>query len=101
MTMRKGFKPGGKPTATAGRGGRPRGRYVPRRKICSFCVDKGAAIDYKETGVLRRYISDRYKMEPKRKTGVCAGHQRELSLAIKRARHLALLPITPAHSSAI
>ena len=99
MTMRRGFKPGGKPTG--GRGGRPRGRFIPRRKICSFCVDKGAVIDYKETGVLRRYISDRYKMEPKRKTGVCAGHQRELSLAIKRARHLALLPITPAHSSAV
>lgn len=74
---------------------------MPRRKICSFCVNRGAVIDYKETGVLRRYISDRYKMEPKRKTGVCAGHQRELSIAIKRARHLALLPITPVHSSAI
>lgn len=71
---------------------------MPRRKVCAFCVERTAIIDYKEVGRLRRYISDRFKMEPRRKTGVCAGHQRELSIAIKRARHVALLPFTPAHS---
>ena len=84
------------------RGSRParprqRGRYVPRRKVCAFCVEKTAVIDYKEVGRLRRYISDRYKIEPKRKTGVCARHQRVLAVAIKRARHLALLPFSPVH----
>ena len=81
-------------------GGRPRGRgrFIPRRKVCAFCVEKVKLIDYKDTGRLRRYISDRFRMEPRRKTGVCAGHQRKLSIAIKRARHLALLPSTPAHT---
>jgi small subunit ribosomal protein S18 len=60
-------------------------------------VEHVKLIDYKDVPRLRRYISDRYKMEPKRKTGVCASHQRDLSTAIKRARHLALLPFTPAH----
>ena len=78
--------------------GRPRGRrFVPRRKVCAFCVEHITVIDYKDTGRLRRYISDRSKIEARRKTGVCAGHQRDLSVAIKRARHLALLPYTPVH----
>ena len=72
-------------------------RYVPRRKVCSLCVEKVSAIDYKEPSKLRRYISDRGKIEPRRKTGTCARHQRILALAIKRARHLALLPYVPAH----
>jgi small subunit ribosomal protein S18 len=75
-------------------GRRPRGRFMSRRKACPFCVDKVIKIDYKDAGRLRRFISDRSRMEPKRKTGVCAGHQRELSVAIKRARHLALIPFT-------
>ena len=78
---------------------RPRRRFIPRRKVCGFCVDKVKLIDYKEVVKLRRYISDRSRMEPKRKTGVCAKHQRLLSLAIKRARHLALLPFTSTHST--
>jgi small subunit ribosomal protein S18 len=78
--------------------GRPKGRYVHRRKVCSFCVDRVRIIDYKDIGRIRRYVSDRFKMEPRRKTGVCAGHQRELSIAIKRARHLAMLPFTQSHS---
>jgi small subunit ribosomal protein S18 len=71
-------------------------RFVVKPKVCVFCVEK-VAIDYKDTVRLRKYISDRGKVEPRRRTGVCARHQRRLSLAIKRARFLALLPYTPAH----
>ena len=74
-----------------------RGRYTPRRKVCLFCANKNEVIDYKEPGRLRNYISDRGKIEPRRRTGTCARHQRPLSTAIKRARHLALLPYTPEH----
>ncbi len=74
-----------------------RGRYVARRKVCSFCTSEAAVIDYKEPAKLRHYISDRGKIAPRRKTGTCARHQRALALAIKRARHLALLPFVPAH----
>jgi len=72
-------------------------RYIPRRKVCSFCVNKVKVIDYKDPSKLQAYISDRGKIEPRRKTGVCAKHQRHLAIAIKRARHLALLPYVPAH----
>ena len=72
-------------------------RYTPRRKVCSFCADKAEVIDYKDPVKLRRYISDRGKIEPRRKTGTCARHQRVLAIAIKRARYLALLPYVPAH----
>ncbi len=74
-----------------------RAKFVPKRKICLFCVEKARRIDYKEAGKLRRFISDRGKIEPRRKPGTCAKHQHDLALAIKRARHLALLPFTPAH----
>ncbi len=77
-------------------GGKP--RYTPRRKVCAFCVDKIEDIDYKEVARLRRFLSDRGKVEPRRKTGTCARHQRVLSIAIKRARHLALLPYTAEHT---
>lgn len=73
------------------------GRYVARRKVCSFCSEKVEVIDYKVPAQLRRYISDRGKIEPRRKTGTCAKHQRALAVAIKRARHLALLPYVAAH----
>ena len=63
-----------------------------RRKVCQFCVDKCQDIDYKETAKLRRYISDRSKILPRRTIGVCAQHQRRLMIAIKRARQIALLP---------
>jgi len=72
-------------------------RYVPKRKVCSFCVAHVETIDYKDPTMLRRYISDRGKIEPRRRTGTCAKHQRALAMAIKRARHLALLPFTPSH----
>ena len=63
-----------------------------RRKVCQFCVDKCQHIDYKDTAKLRRFISERSKILPRRTTGVCAPHQRDLMVAIKRARQVALLP---------
>ncbi len=74
-----------------------RPRYVPKRKRCFFCGDKINVIDYTEPSKLRPYISDRGKIEPRRRTGTCARHQRVLAMAIKRARHLALLPYAPEH----
>ena len=68
-----------------------------RRKVCAFCADKTTLIDYKDVNRLRRYLSERAKIEPRRKTGTCAGHQRELAVALKRARHVALLPYAPQH----
>jgi len=75
----------------------PRGRYPPRRRVCQFCVDKVQHIDFKDVSRLRRYLSDRAKIEPRRKTGTCAHHQRGLSEALKRARFMALLPYTAEH----
>ncbi len=65
-----------------------------RRKVCSFCVDRADFIDYKDVAKLRRFISERGKILPRRVTGTCAQHQRSLTLSIKRARHLALLPFS-------
>jgi len=65
---------------------------APRRKVCYFCNEKSQAIDYKDADFLRRFVSDRGKIRPRRQTGVCAKHQRQLAVAIKRARHMALLP---------
>ena len=64
----------------------------PKRKACAFCVDKVEHIDYKDVAKLRKYISERGKIIPRRVTGTCAYHQRQVTIAIKRARHLALLP---------
>ncbi len=75
-----------------------RTRYIPRRKFCSFCSSKVEVIDYKDPVKLCQYISDRGKIEPRRKTGTCAKHQRALAVAIKRARHIALLPYVPTHT---
>ncbi len=63
-----------------------------RRKVCQFCVDKAEFIDYKDTGKLRRFTSERGKILPRRTTGTCARHQRQLTEAIKRARQIALMP---------
>ena len=71
-----------------------RGGRKGRKKVCGFCVDKVESIDYKDVASLRRYISERAKILPRRVTGTCARHQRELTVAIKRARHLALLPFS-------
>ena len=86
---------------TQTRTARPRrsgkGKYVPKRKVCFFCRDKVKFIDYKEPAALRAYVSDRGKIAPRRKSGACAKHQRALAVAIKRARHLALLPFVAEH----
>jgi small subunit ribosomal protein S18 len=63
-----------------------------RRKVCQFCVDKTDYIDYKDTAKLRRFMSERSKILPRRMTGTCANHQRQLTEAIKRSRQIALLP---------
>lgn len=74
-----------------------RPRYGGRRKVCRFCADHIPGVDYKEVGRLRMYISERGKIEPRRKTGACLKHQRLIATAVKRARHLALLPYTLEH----
>ena len=90
--------PSGRP---GGGGGRPprgrRPRYYTRRKVCGFCVNKVQHVDYKDVSAIRRYLSDEAKIESRRKTGVCSKHQRALALAIKRARHLAMLPFARGH----
>ncbi len=65
-----------------------------RKKVCTFCADKIKDIDYKDVAKLRRYVSERAKILPRRVTGTCAYHQRSLTVAIKRARHLSLLPFS-------
>ncbi len=72
---------------------RERGRR-PKRRVCSFCVDKVENIDYKDINRLKRYITERGKILPRRISGNCAAHQRGLTTAIKRARIVALLPFT-------
>lgn len=72
------------------RDNRPRGKR--RRKVCQFCVDKCTHIDYKDIAKLRKHVSERSKILPRRTTGTCAAHQRQLTEAIKRARQIALLP---------
>ncbi len=88
---------GGSRPPARGRERRGRPRYYPRRKVCSFCVDHVTAIDYKSVDVLKRYLSERARIDPRRKTGTCARHQRMLARAMKRARHIALLPFSLNH----
>jgi len=66
----------------------------PRKRVCNFCVDKVETIDYKEIGRLKKFISERGKIYPRRISGNCAKHQRQLTIAIKRARNVALLPFS-------
>lgn len=69
-------------------------RMRPKRKVCAFCADKSKDIDYKDVLKLKRFLTERGKIQPRRTSGVCAKHQRQLAMAIKRARHVALLPYT-------
>lgn len=75
-------------------GARPHRRPQQRRKFCRLCADKSEFVDYKDTRALRSYLTDRGKILPRRMTGTCAVHQRELTTAVKRARSIALLSFT-------
>ena len=66
----------------------------PKRKVCAYCADKNLDIDYKQIEKLKKYVSEKGKILPRRVTGFCAKHQRDLTIAVKRARHIALLPFT-------
>ncbi len=91
-----GRKGGNKSNDRRDRGGEGREGRIrrPRRKACNFCIDKVDEIDYKDLAKLRKFISERGKILPRRISGNCAKHQRKLTIAIKRARHIALLPYT-------
>ena len=78
-------------------GGNDRKRHFSRRKVCRFCADKNQKIDYKDVRLLRLYITERAKIVPRRISGNCARHQREITAAIKRARNIALLPVGGPH----
>ena len=71
-----------------------RRRPFPRRKVCRFCADKALKVDYRDPSTLRLFISERGKIIPRRISGNCAPHQRQVSAAIKRARQIALMPFT-------
>jgi small subunit ribosomal protein S18 len=90
-------EPGNRPQGRPGGRFGGRGRFQQRRKVCAFCADKNIVIDYKDTARLSRYISERAKIDPRRRSGTCARHQRKLSAAIKQARLIALLPFVPEH----
>lgn len=94
---RQSSGPGGRPPG--GPGGRPAGphrrgkrNYVRKKKVCRFCVDKVDLIDYKKPEILQSFVQERGKILPRRITGTCARHQRWLTVAIKRAQNIALLP---------
>jgi small subunit ribosomal protein S18 len=105
---RAGVPEGPRPRAGGGPGGpgprddgpdgeRPKRRGGRRRRVCIMCADHIKVVDYKNVSFLRRFVSDRGRIETRRKTSACAKHQRALASAIKRARHLALLPYTAEH----
>lgn len=83
---------------SSGPGGPRKKRPFQRRKVCRFCAEKNLTIDYKEPRTLRYFISERGKIVPRRISGNCSRHQREITEAIKRARNLALLPIASNHN---
>ena len=82
---------------SSGPGGPRKKRHFQRRKVCRFCAEKNLTIDYKEPRTLRYFISERGKIVPRRISGNCSRHQREITEAIKRARNLALLPVASNH----
>ncbi|MDH3974892.1 MAG: 30S ribosomal protein S18 [Deltaproteobacteria bacterium] len=92
---------GGRPAGGRPAGGRPqqggRRRFYARRKFCRFCANKDIKIDYRDSDLLRNFITERGKIVPRRISGTCAPHQRKLAEAIKRARNLALIPLCAKH----
>lgn len=86
-----------RPTQRPSSGPPKKRRPFQRRKVCRFCAEKGLTIDYKDPRTLRYFISERGKIIPRRISGNCSKHQREITEAIKRARNIALLPIASAH----
>lgn len=93
MKKDRGPKAGGRGEGRTG-GGHGGGMRRTKRKICQFCVDKVEDIDYKDLMKIRKYLSEKGKILPRRISGTCAKHQRQLTISIKRARHIALLPYT-------
>jgi len=81
----------GRERSTGGGGGKMR---KPKKRVCNFCIDKIVHIDYKDVNKIRRYVSERGKIIPRRISGNCAKHQRQVTVAIKRARNIAFLPFT-------
>lgn len=90
--------PGQRPAGPGGPGGPRKRRPFQRRKVCRFCAEKNLTIDYKEPRTLRFFVTERGKIVPRRISGNCAAHQREITEAIKRARNIALLPIAANHA---
>ena len=91
--------PGQRPAGGPGAAGGPRKRRpFQRRKVCRFCAEKNLTIDYKEPRTLRFFVTERGKIVPRRISGNCAAHQRQITEAIKRARNIALLPIAANHA---
>ncbi len=90
-------KPANQQRPSAGPGGPRKKRPFQRRKVCRFCAEKNIVIDYKDPRTLRYFISERGKIVPRRISGNCSTHQREITEAIKRARNIALLPIASNH----
>jgi small subunit ribosomal protein S18 len=88
--QRSGSGPAERPARREGAGGRR--QYFRRRKVCKFCTEKIDVIDYKDVRLIGQFVSERGKILPRRLTGTCSPHQRTLTLAIKRARNIALLP---------
>jgi len=93
---RRGYQRSGT-GGTEQRSFQPRNRRFHKRKVCAFCADKTLVISWKRTENLRRFVADSGAIQPRRKSGVCARHQRRVAVAIKRARHLALFPYTNEH----
>ena len=90
--QKSGPGPAERPARREGGGGGGRKQYFRRRKVCKFCTEKIDVIDYKDVRLIGQFVSERGKILPRRLTGTCSPHQRTLTLAIKRARNIALLP---------
>lgn len=97
--QREGGRPGGPGGRPSGPGGERRRRFQVRKKVCRFCVDKTPFVDYKDLKTLKFFITERGKILPRRISGNCARHQREVTNAIMRSRNIALLPFSGEKSS--